>query len=118
MAKGLVWNPENPTTDDSTKVYTMVDQMPQIIGGIGEVYKNITYPTKALNNRTEGRVFVQFVVNKDGKVKNPKILKDIGDGCGDAAIAALQNVNFTPGVLDGVPVSVSYTLPVTFKMGK
>ncbi len=104
-------------TDDSTKVYNMVDQMPQIIGGIGEVYKNISYPKTALNNRTEGKVYIQFVVDEHGKVINPRVLKDIGDDCGNAAIAALEKVNFTPGLLDGEPVAVSYTLPVIFKMG-
>ena len=104
-------------TDDSTKVYTMVDQMPQIIGGIGEVYKQISYPKIALKNRTEGKVFVQFVVDEHGKVESPKVLKDIGDDCGKAAIEAIQKVNFTPGVLNGEPVAVSYTLPVTFRMG-
>lgn len=104
-------------TDDSTKVYTIVDQMPQIIGGIGEVYKNIDYPKTALNNRTEGKVYIQFVVDEHGKVDNPKVLKDIGDDCGNAAIAALEKMNFTPGLLNGEPVAVSYTLPVIFKMG-
>lgn len=104
-------------TDDSTKVYTMVDQMPQIIGGIGEVYKQIRYPQIALTNRTEGKVFVQFVVNENGEVENPKVLKDIGHDCGNAAIEAIQKVKFTPGVLNGDPVAVSYTLPVTFRIG-
>lgn len=103
--------------EDSSKVYTIVEQMPQIIGGISELYSAIVYPNEALDQRIEGKVFIQFIVNTEGEVTEPKILKDIGFGCGKAAIQALNNIKFTPGVHEGEKVHVAYTLPVTFRMG-
>lgn len=101
---------------DSSEVYTIVDEMPEIIGGIKTLYEKMKYPRIALDTKVEGRVFVQFVVDENGKVTDPKILKDIGAGCADAAVEALRNITFKPGLLDGTPVKVYYTLPVTFKI--
>ncbi|MGN8226737.1 energy transducer TonB [Gracilimonas sp. BCB1] len=102
--------------DDSVKIYDVVDQMPEIEGGIKEVYKNIDYPRAAVAGRIEGRVFVKFVVDENGKVKNPEVIKDIGAGCGEAAIEGIKKVKFTPGKLQGKAVKVYYTLPVSFKI--
>ncbi len=102
--------------EDSAKIYDVVDQMPEIEGGIKEVYKNIKYPRAAVSGRVEGRVFVKFVVDENGKVKNPKVIKDIGAGCGAAAVEGIKKVKFTPGKLNGQPVKVYYTLPVSFKI--
>ena len=102
---------------DSIGVYSMVEQMPQIVGGISVLYEHIDYPKEALDKKIEGRVFVQFVVDENGSVTQQKVLKDIGFGCGDAAVEALKQISFTPGIQNGVAVPVSYTLPVTFKLG-
>ena len=102
--------------EDSAKIYDVVDQMPEIEGGIKEVYKNIDYPRAAISGRIEGRVFVKFVVDENGDVKDPEVIKDIGAGCGDAAIEGIKKVKFTPGKLNGQPVKVYYTLPVSFKI--
>ncbi len=101
---------------DSSKVYDVVDQMPEIQGGIKEVYKNIRYPQGAIASRVEGRVFVKFIVDEKGNVKSPQVVKDIGGGCGQAAIEGIKKVKFTPGTLQGQPVKVYYTLPVTFQL--
>ncbi|MBO6586873.1 MAG: energy transducer TonB [Gracilimonas sp.] len=102
--------------DDSAKIYDVVDQMPEIEGGIKEVYNNIKYPRAAISGRIEGRVFVKFVVDENGNVKNPTVIKDIGAGCGEAAVEGIKKVKFTPGKLNGQPVKVYYTLPVSFKI--
>lgn len=111
---------ENPAfevvADDSVTIYDVVDQMPEIDGGIKEVYKNIEYPRAAIAGRVEGRVFVKFVVDENGDVKNPEVIKDIGAGCGQAAVEGIKKVKFTPGKLQGKPVKVYYTLPVSFKI--
>lgn len=60
--------------------------------------------------------FVRFVVDESGNVKNPEVLKDIGAGCGEAAIEGIKKVKFTPATNGGQPVSVYYTLPITFKI--
>lgn len=104
------------TVADSAKIYEIVDQMPEMEGGIGEIYKHIKYPHAAIAGKVEGRVFIKFVVNEDGKATDATILKDIGAGCGKAAVAGLKKVKFKPGKLNGKPVKVYYTLPVNFKI--
>lgn len=101
---------------DTTEVYNIVDEMPEIEGGLAEVYKHIEYPSVARKKKVEGRVFIKFVIDENGKVLDPVILKDIGDGCGEAAIEGIKKVKFTPGKHKGKPVKVYYTLPVTFKL--
>ena len=101
---------------DTDEVHTVVDEMPEIIGGLSELYKNIRYPASAQSAGIEGRVFLQFIVDKEGYPQDPQILRDIGGGCGDAAVAALKRVRFTPGILNGEPVNVQFSLPVTFRL--
>ncbi len=105
-----------PIKGDSTNAYSIVEKMPQIIGGISELYESIEYPKEARDRNIEGKVFVQFIVDVNGNVTEPKVLKDIGFGCGDAAIAAIRSIKFTPGMQDGVEVPVNYTLPVMFRL--
>ena len=101
---------------DSTDVYRIVDQMPEIVGGLQEIYKHIEYPKQAIERGIEGRVFLRFIVDEKGEVKDPEILKDIGGGCGDAAVQAVKKVKFTPGRQDGNTVKVWYSIPITFKI--
>ena len=101
---------------DSTKVYKVVDQMPELIGGVKAIYKEIQYPKRAIKAGVEGRVFLQFVVDEKGDVQDPKVLRGIGTGCDKAAIAALKKVKFKPGVHKGEKVKVQYSLPITFKI--
>jgi protein TonB len=104
------------TTNDTSEVYTIVDTMPEIIGGIQKVYDAIEYPEVAVKANIEGRVFVKFIIDENGKVQDPQVLKDIGAGCGEAAVKGLLKVKFTPGLLGDKPVKVYYTLPITFKL--
>ncbi|MDG5765936.1 energy transducer TonB [Balneolales bacterium ANBcel1] len=101
-------------TDQEVRVYA--DQMPEIVGGIEELYQHVTYPASARRSRIEGRVVIRFVVDEQGNVLNPEILRDIGGGCGEAAIEAIQSVQFNPGIHNGEPVPVLYSLPVTFRL--
>lgn len=101
---------------DSTKVYQVVEEMPKIVGGLPAVYKNIKYPKTAIKAGVQGRVFLKFVVNEEGNVEDPQVLKDIGAGCGEAAIEAIKKVKFTPGRHNGKIVKVQYSLPVKFQL--
>lgn len=83
------------------------------------VYKNLEYPAKARENGVEGIVVTQFIVGKDGVIKDKKILRDLGAGCGDAAMDVLNKFpNWIPGKQRGRPVDVQYTMPVRFKLEK
>lgn len=101
---------------DTSEVFTVVDEMPEMVGGSQALYGKIRYPRAAVRAGIEGRVFIQFVVDKEGNVQDPKILRDIGAGCGDAALDAVKDVKFTPGSLNGEVVNVQYSMPVTFRL--
>lgn len=117
MSNSDLDNNMNPIgNNDTAEILHTAEVMPEIEGGIQKLYKIIEYPPKARSNNVEGRVLIRFIVDKDGNVKQPEILKDIGSGCGAAAIKGLENLKFTPGTQDGLSISVYYTLPVTFKL--
>ncbi len=85
------------------------------------IYKNIHYPSIAIENRIEGQVVAQFVVETDGRISNINIVKDIGGRCGNEVkrIISLMNgkgLRWTPGRQNGRPVRVRFTLPVVFRL--
>jgi len=88
---------------------------------LGFIYQNIVYPDSAVANNVEGTVVIQFVVTKTGDIAQPKILKDIGYGCGEEALRMFdlmqeQNIKWIPGVNNGTPVDVYFNMPVRFKI--
>ena len=95
-------------------VYIMVDENPKLKGGISGLQEKVYYPLEAKKAGIEGRVIVQFVVNKRGKVENPKVVRGIGGGCDIEALRVIKTANFTPGMLRGKPVKVQFTLPIRF----
>lgn len=105
------------------KVYTYVEQMPQLPGGGGEVairaaiQKAAQYPPLALHNKVEGRVIVSFIVNPGGDVSDVKVVKSLGSGLDEeVARAVYQLPRFVPGQQAGKTVAVSFTVPVTSKL--
>lgn len=106
----------NVMAQDSDKVHSVVDQMPEIEGGLPALYDKIEYPKKAVKQEISGRVFLQVVVDKNGQAQNPKVIRDIGGGCGEAAAEAITKVDFKPGVHKGEKVKVKYSLPITFEI--
>jgi len=97
-------------------VFVVVEQMPTLIDGIAGIHSRLRYPDIAKLAGVEGRVTVQFVVNERGEVENPIVMRGIGAGCDEAALAAVRDAKFTPGMQRGEPVKVRMTLPVTFKL--
>ncbi|WP_138430802.1 energy transducer TonB [Fodinibius saliphilus] len=112
---GSLATPSTANAQDD-KVYTVVDQMPEIKGGLPALYKKIEYPKEARRKGISGRVYLQVIVDENGDVQEPKVLKGIGGGCGEAAIDAIKDVKFTPGKQGGSAVKVKYSLPVTFRI--
>lgn len=85
------------------------------------IYSNIKYPKKAREEGTEGKVIVQFIVDHTGTVRNIKILKDIGNGCGEEVkrvILLMNNMGqkWIPGRSRGPIVKAYFTIPITFKL--
>jgi len=105
------------------KVYTYVEQMPQLPGGGGNgaivaaIQKASKYPSLALRNQVEGRIFVSFTVNAQGDVSDVKVVKGLGSGLDEETIRAVKTLpKFIPGKQNGRAVSVSFTVPITFKI--
>jgi periplasmic protein TonB len=77
----------------------------------------IIYPERARRKKIEGQVIAQFIVEKDGSVSNIQIIHDIGEGCGDEVIRAIQHLpKLVPGLNNGLPVRVLYKAPFHFKL--
>jgi TonB family protein len=105
------------------KVYTMVEQMPQLPGGGGisaiqaAIQKATNYPQRALRDKVEGRVFVAFVVDEQGNVGDVQVNRSAGTDLDEETIRAVKTLpQFTPGRQNGKPVSVSFTMPITYKL--
>ena len=112
---------EEKKEDLDTKVFQSVEQMPQFPGGDVELMKyinsHIKYPTMAMENNIQGRVVVQFVVTKNGSIGEVKVLRSRDKDLDNEAVRVVKSLpNFIPGKMNGQPVNVWYTLPVTFKL--
>ena len=105
--------------EKADEVFSIVETMPAPQGGMQEFMKflhsNIKYPNKALNAKVQGKVFVQFIVNPDGKLSDFEVVKGIGMGCDEEAVRVLQAAPaWSPGKQRGKPVHVKMVLPVNF----
>ena len=108
---------EDPTNSTEKDFFRAVAEMPELKGGLKSIQSRIKYPEMASKAGIEGTVNVQFVINKNGQVENPKILKGIGGGCDEEALRAVKEAEFTPGKnKGGTPVRVQYSLPVRFQL--
>ena len=106
---------------ESKKVYESVEQMPEFPGGMEEMMKflqgNIQYPANAAKNKIEGRVVLQFVVEKDGQIGEVKVARPVDPELDAEALRVVKSMpNFIPGRQDGKPVAVWYTIPISFKL--
>lgn len=106
---------------DPEEPFLVVEEMPLFPGGEGELLKflsrNITYPQIAREANIQGIVYVQFVVEKNGKVSGVKTQRGIGGGCDEEAMRVLRMMpDWSPGKQRGIPVRVMFTIPVSFKL--
>ncbi len=103
------------------RAFTVVENEPEFPGGMDSLYRwideHIQYPQRALENNIHGIVYVTFTVEPNGSISNPRILRDIGLGCGDEAIRIVKSMpRWKPGKQRGKPVRVQFNLPVKFKL--
>ncbi len=113
----------NPPADDpDNPVFEVVEQMPEFPdGGMSGLMqflsKNIQYPINAQKNHTQGRVTVQFVVDKDGSISEPGIIRGVDPDLDGEAIRVISLMpKWKPGMQKGQPVRVRYTVPVMFRL--
>ena len=108
--------------DVEEDVIVLVPEMdPEFPGGMEALYnylaQNIKYPTLARETGITGKVYVSFVVERDGSIANLKVERDIGGGCGQEAVRVLQSMpKWNPGKQKGRPVRVKFNLPVNFSL--
>jgi len=102
--------------DEEPEIFLVVEEDPELIGGLEGLQRSIRYPEIARKAGIEGRVFVQFVVDEKGNVIDPVVTRGIGGGCDEAALEAVRKAKFKPGKQRGRPVKVQYSLPVTFRL--
>ena len=103
--------------EDLGTVYNIVHTTPVVIGGQGGLMGNIKYPTIARKANVEGRVYVKFVVDKNGDVRNAQVVRGIGAGCDEEALRVIRLAKFEPGRLeDGEAVNTELSMSIMFKL--
>lgn len=102
--------------EEEPEIFVIVEQMPELIGGLAAIQKKIKYPEIAKKAGVEGRVIVQFIVDENGDVLDPQVVRGIGAGCDEEAVRAVQQAKFEPGKQRGKAVKVKMSLPITFKL--
>jgi protein TonB len=113
--------PKPDAKQDANGVYQTAEVMPSYPGGNDALMKylstNLKYPENAKSSKIQGKVFVSFVVNSDGKVSNVKVLRGISGGCDEEAVRVVQAMpNWIPGKQKGNNVPVQFNLPIQFKL--
>lgn len=101
---------------DADPYLAFAEKMPEVEGGLNNLYKTIRYPEIARKAGISGKVYVMAFVNEDGSISDVKVIKGIGGGCDEAAVNAVKSAKFTPGVHQGQPVKVKLSLPVIFQL--
>ena len=103
--------------DKEEDFFVAVEQQPELIGGIAELQSKVEYPSRCKRANIEGRVVVQFIVNKQGQVEDPKVIRGIGSSCDEAAVEAIKEyAKFKPGRQRGKAVNVQMSLPILFRL--
>lgn len=109
--------------ESKEEVFSVVEQMPDFPGGQEAMNKfiqgKIVYPKEALEKNKEGRVYIQFIIEKDGSQTQFEIVRGLGFGLDSAALSAVRQMpNWIPGKQGGKAVRVKCVIPVEFVMEK
>ena len=101
--------------EEEDEIFVVVEQQPKC-GGVEALQDEVQYPEFAKKAGIEGRVFVQFVVNEEGNVVNPKVTRGVHKLLNEEALRAVKQLNCEPGQQRGSNVKVQMSLPVTFQL--
>lgn len=110
---------EEEEVAEEEQVFVIVESMPEFPGGeaarLAYLNENMKYPMMARESGIQGRVFMTFVVEKDGSITDVRVLRGIGGGCDEAALKVVQNMpRWIPGKQRNVPVRVQFNMPINF----
>ncbi|MBG8555860.1 energy transducer TonB [Hymenobacter guriensis] len=102
------------------KVYALAEEMPAFKGGDKALLlfmrEKVQYPAEALQQNVSGKVYVRFVVDEQGRIRDAEVVKGLGHGLDQEALRLVRIMPWwTPGRIQGQPVRVLYTLPVAFR---
>jgi protein TonB len=106
---------------EEQQIFQVVEEMPEFPGGMAEcmkfLSKNIKYPPISAENGIQGRVIVQFVVNQDGSIVDPVVVRGVDSHLDKEALRVIQMMpKWKPGKQRGKAVRVKYTVPVMFRL--
>ena len=112
---------EEKPKEEETKVFDVVEQMPEFPGGQGALFeylsKNIKYPVVAEENGIQGRVIVTFVVERDGSITDVKVARSVDPSLDKEAVRVVKSMpKWIPGKQNGSAVRVKFTVPVMFRL--
>lgn len=107
--------------EDTEEIFVVVESTASPKGGLPAFYQDIgmrmRYPAQARRMRIEGRVFLEFVVNKDGSIQDVRVVKGIGAGCDEEAVRVIETSEaWNPARQRGKPVRQRMILPITFRL--
>ena len=110
-----------PKAEEQGEIFQVVEEQPMFPGGMEEMMKflqqNIKYPIEAQEQGKQGRVIVQFVVNKDGSISNDSVVRSVDPLLDAEALRVVRSMpNWKPGKQRGKEVRVRFTLPVSFRL--
>jgi periplasmic protein TonB len=108
--------PPQEEEEEEEDFFVVVEDMPELIGGLQELQRQINYPEMARRAGIEGRVYIQFIVNEQGQVEDPQVIRGIGGGADEEALRVVSQAEFRPGMQRGRPVRVQYSLPIFFRL--
>lgn len=120
-AKEVIAEPEPPKHEEENKVFDIVEQQPMFPGGQNALMKYLSehtkYPVVAQENGVQGRVTVQFVVEKDGSISDVHVLRGVDPSLDKEAVRVVKSMpRWTPGKQNGINVRVNYRVPVLFRL--
>lgn len=107
---------EEEEEEEEQEIFMVVEEQPELIGGMKALQGSVDYPDFARKAGIEGRVIVQFVVDEQGNVQNPKVTRGVHKLLNEEAIKAVKDQKFKPGKQRGQAVKVQMSLPVTFRL--
>lgn len=105
-----------PQPPDEQEIFPLVEQQPELIGGLEGLQSRIRYPEMARRSEIEGTVILQFVVDEHGHVNDPVCLREPGGGTCEESLRAIREATFRPGRQRGQAVKVRFSLPVRFRL--
>ena len=108
--------PPDEEEEEEPEIFVIVEQNPELIGGQEGLMKKLVYPEIARKANVEGRVFLQFVVDADGNVHDPVVVRGIGAGCDEEALRVISEAKFVPGRQRGRAVQVRMSMAINFKL--